>query len=94
MGTHNHTLRAKAAAADTDQTGKVPSPSVSVAEPQAAQASGGPKPVNIYSRNAQGKPMMGAAIGMEGGGQPHENRQPFQVVSFCIATDGIYPSPT
>lgn len=26
-----------------------------------------------------------------GGGQPHENMQPFQVVNFIIATNGSYP---
>jgi microcystin-dependent protein len=27
-----------------------------------------------------------------GGSQPHENRQPFLTLSFCIALQGIYPS--
>jgi microcystin-dependent protein len=27
-----------------------------------------------------------------GGGQAHENMQPFLTLSFCIALDGIYPS--
>lgn len=27
-----------------------------------------------------------------GGGQPHENRQPFLTLNFCIALSGIYPS--
>lgn len=29
-----------------------------------------------------------------GGAQPHENRQPFLTMSFCIALTGIYPSRT
>lgn len=33
-------------------------------------------------------PMM---LSVVGGGQPHENRQPFLVVNFCIALEGIYP---
>jgi microcystin-dependent protein len=28
-----------------------------------------------------------------GGGQPHTNDQPFLVLSFCIALQGIFPSP-
>lgn len=28
-----------------------------------------------------------------GGSQPHENRQPFLTISFCIALQGIFPSP-
>jgi microcystin-dependent protein len=27
-----------------------------------------------------------------GGSQPHENRQPFLTLSFCIALQGIFPS--
>lgn len=33
-----------------------------------------------------------AAIANVGGSQPHENRQPFLVISFCIALQGIFPS--
>ena len=32
------------------------------------------------------------AIGAEGAGQPHENRQPFLGVNFCIALQGVFPS--
>ena len=31
-------------------------------------------------------------ISNSGGGQPHENRQPYSVLMFCIALQGIYPS--
>jgi len=34
----------------------------------------------------------GGAIGMAGGSQPHENEQPFLVITFCIALNGVYPS--
>ncbi|MEP6539641.1 MAG: tail fiber protein [Bryobacteraceae bacterium] len=40
--------------------------------------------------NGGGKPM--PAIGPAGGNQPHENRQPFGVVLWCIATVGVFPS--
>jgi microcystin-dependent protein len=29
-----------------------------------------------------------------GGGQAHLNMQPFLTLSFCIALQGIFPSPT
>jgi microcystin-dependent protein len=32
------------------------------------------------------------AIGLAGGGQPHENRAPFLVLNFCIALLGIFPT--
>ena len=33
-----------------------------------------------------------ATVPSTGGGQPHENRQPFAVVNVCIALQGIFPS--
>lgn len=32
------------------------------------------------------------AIGVAGGGQAHENRQPFLALNFCIALEGVFPS--
>jgi microcystin-dependent protein len=32
------------------------------------------------------------AIGVTGGSQPHENRQPFLVLNYIIALQGIFPS--
>ena len=34
------------------------------------------------------------AIGSVGGSQPHANMQPYLTLSFCIALQGIFPSPT
>jgi microcystin-dependent protein len=35
-----------------------------------------------------------SSVSNVGGSQPHENRQPFLVLSFCIALVGIFPSHT
>jgi len=35
--------------------------------------------------------MSAGAIGAAGGNQPHANLQPFQVLNFCIALQGLYP---
>ena len=32
------------------------------------------------------------AIGQNSGGQPHQNMQPYLVLNFCIALQGIFPS--
>ena len=32
------------------------------------------------------------AIGLAGGGQPHENRAPILAINFCIALLGIFPT--
>jgi microcystin-dependent protein len=36
----------------------------------------------------------GNAIGPVGGSQPHDNQQPFLVISFIISLFGIFPTPT
>jgi microcystin-dependent protein len=45
-----------------------------------------------YSSAAASGTMRGDAIGNAGGGQAHENRQPFLAVNFIIALQGIFPS--
>jgi microcystin-dependent protein len=35
-----------------------------------------------------------SAVSSLGGSQPHENRQPFLTLNFCIALQGIFPSQT
>ena len=37
-------------------------------------------------------PMNAACLGNTGGSQPHENRQPYLVLNFIIALNGIFPS--
>jgi microcystin-dependent protein len=36
--------------------------------------------------------MNNGAVGTNGGGQPHDNMSPYQVLNFCIALQGIFPS--
>jgi len=38
--------------------------------------------------------MIPSAVANTGGSQPHENRQPFLALLFCIALQGVFPSPT
>ena len=46
----------------------------------------------LYSSGNANSTMNAGVIGNTGGSQPHENRQPFQVLNFCIALQGIFPS--
>jgi len=46
----------------------------------------------IYRPPSNLTPMKATSISSIGGSQPHENRQPFLTVSFCIALQGIFPS--
>jgi len=47
---------------------------------------------NLYHTPASLTTMNPGSIGNTGGSQPHENRQPFLTLSFCIALQGIFPS--
>jgi microcystin-dependent protein len=56
----------------------------------------------VLAKNASGVPQYGsaapnvtlatAAIGLTGGGQPHENHQPYLTMNYIIALQGIFPS--
>jgi microcystin-dependent protein len=60
-------------------------------------------PTGTYPANTGGTPMYSAGSGATvrmapqmvssvGGGQPHENRQPYLALNYCIALQGIFPS--
>ena len=62
-------------------------------------AAGASRPANnflaaggAYASASDGTVMNPAMIGVSGGGQPHENRQPYLGVNFMIALEGIFPS--
>ena len=77
---HTHGVNATTAAATTNvpSTAAVPAKSVGA---------------NVYGPTGNPLPMDAQAIATPALTQPHENRQPFLVVSFCIALQGIFPSP-
>ena len=51
--------------------------------------------VNVYKTGVAPSVQMAAnVISNIGGSQPHENRQPFLTLNWCIALQGIFPSQT
>ena len=77
---HTHTLNGSSA--DGSQT--VPSGTM------LAKAA----PANPYIAPQSLGAMNPASITNVGGSQPHLNMQPFLTLSFCIALQGVFPSPT
>lgn len=73
---HTHTLLASASA--------------SAARPGGAALAGGG--ANFFTGAASLTAMNAATLAAQGGSQPHENRQPFLVMNWCIALSGIFPS--
>lgn len=75
---HDHVLRAASEGPDTaDPTDSL----------LASQQS-----FNMYGWSQNTTPMRTGSIGPNGGGQAHENMQPYLTLNFTIAMDGLYPS--
>jgi microcystin-dependent protein len=82
VGAHSHGLMA------SSQSGTVGNPATTVALGQNPQAD-----VFVYGPAPSTTSLAGTAISANtGGGQPHENRQPFLAVNYIIAAFGVYPS--
>jgi microcystin-dependent protein len=79
LPTHTHTLNGTS----SDGTQAVP------AGQELAKAA----PANPYHVSTNLSAMNPASIANVGGSQAHLNMQPFLTLSFCIALQGIFPSP-
>lgn len=70
-----------------------PAPAQNVATPTSSALFALSAPNAVYATATTPLQQMSpSAIGPAGGGQPHENRQPFLAVNFAIALTGIFPS--
>ena len=47
---------------------------------------------STYTSNAPNATLNTSSVAIAGGGQPHNNMQPYLVINFCIALEGIFPS--
>jgi microcystin-dependent protein len=77
--THTHALQGSTSPASS------PNPSANIFGNQ----SGSQK---LYTPAGNPAVMNPATIANSGGSQPHENRQPFLVLNWCIALTGLFPS--
>ncbi len=81
LPTHTHVLQASSDNANA-------SPPTPVANILASSAPG-----QAYNSPSSLAAMNPASIANTGGSQPHQNMQPFLVLTFGIALQGIFPSP-
>ncbi|PXF28722.1 hypothetical protein WH50_24750 [Pokkaliibacter plantistimulans] len=51
----------------------------------------GPSPANLYGQASSNLVKIQPSLTSTGGGQAHNNMQPFLVTNFCICISGIYP---
>ena len=78
MGSHTHTMVCTSAAGSTiDPTNNFAVPTT--------------KEVNLYAAAANAT-AIGTMVNPNGGGQAHENRQPFLTLNYVICMSGIFPS--
>jgi microcystin-dependent protein len=77
MPTHSHALNAVESAATTRQP---PGQAFAVGEA-----------ISFYKTAQPNTTMNPGMIGPTGGGNPHNNMQPFLTLNFCIAMQGIFP---
>jgi len=76
---HSHTVQASESATTNRPSGAVPGAIASTT-------------VSGYASSGDGTTMNASMIATSGDGQAHENRQPYLVLNWCIALEGIYPS--
>jgi microcystin-dependent protein len=77
---HTHAVNA------TTVNGNVKNPTNAI--PAAVQGTN----TNIYSASSPDVAMNNTMVGTSGGNLPHENMQPYLVINFQIALEGIFPS--
>lgn len=78
LPTHTHV------ASGTSATGTTPSPAGNVLADSPSQ---------LYADPTQLTSLAAGSVTNTGGSQAHLNMQPFLTLSFCIALQGIFPSP-
>ncbi|MGE3268982.1 MAG: phage tail protein [Chloroflexota bacterium] len=81
LPTHAHVLQASGNAGTTN-------------DPTGGTSLWGRSQQNAYAAPAGLVAMSPAAVTNTGGSQAHLNMQPFLTLSFCIALQGIFPSPS
>jgi len=69
---------------DTTKRSASPAPNYALIPPENVDSF-----VNGLTPNTSFAPI---TVGVTGGGQPHENRQPYLALNYCIALQGTFPS--
>jgi microcystin-dependent protein len=80
MATHSHLLRGTSTTADSRAPNASSFANDSTTAADFYTASG-----NLVAINPQ-------TVGLMGSNQPHENMQPYLVMNYCIALNGVFPS--
>lgn len=93
MPGHNHIASGNNTNGIAGVAGITPDITKSVAQGLVSQSGGVTAPAELYGTGATDRAMSADTIGNTGGSQPHNNRQPYLGLNWCIALQGIFPSP-
>ena len=91
-GEEAHTLTAAEMPAHTHALRGSSKPAASSSPAGGLLATGVRGATPAYGPSTNLVPLNAASLQVAGGGQPHENRQPFLTLNFVIALQGIFPS--
>jgi len=92
MPQHIHFLKADAATAGSANVA-LATAGKTLGQTYGKVSSGGTVGFNLYTTATTPLTTMAPqALGVAGGSQPHENRQPFLALNICISLTGIFPS--
>lgn len=86
MPSHTHTAYAEQESATT------PNPNGMIVAGVKSGTPGTPKFYKDVPQTASLVPMNASTVQIVGGGLAHENRQPYQVLNFCICCYGLFPT--
>lgn len=92
LPTHVHVARAVAADGDKNVGGITVGPTKALAQGLVSLSNNTTVPASIYGTGPVSQTMAPGTIANTGGSQAHLNMQPFLVLNFSIALQGIFPS--
>jgi len=89
MPAHTHLVNADSTAGAANK----PATSTVLGKSSGTSSTGQALAIDAYSSSTSpASPLDSRTISSVGGSQPHENRQPYLTLSYCIALVGIFPS--
>ncbi len=91
MPSHNHVLNVNSTTAAASNV-NTPSNSTVLGQSIGVPNQGSAFTVNMYGATAPTASLAAASLSAAGSSLPHENKQPYLVLNFVIALEGIFPS--
>ena len=91
MPSHNHFLNVNSTTAAASNV-NTPSNSTVLGQSIGVPNQGSAFTVNMYGATAPAASLAAASLSAAGSSLPHENKQPYLVLNFVIALEGIFPS--